>query len=187
VNLLRTGASRGALACDVTPSNHSFESTTICAVIGIRTISLGLIASRYSGVPPGRRPHMVSDPAINRRATVVCPSGTPFGRCRGHDPRVFPSFSRKKDLLTTEEVMKLSKLHGPKGHDNLAQPRVYPGLAKKTCLALKGLQRGGNATPVRTNGSRRAFAGMAFTARVFATRASVRRSCSAVRTIHNCG
>jgi hypothetical protein len=78
------------------------------------------------GVPPGRRPHMVSDPAINRRATVVCPSGTRFGRCRGHDPRVFPSFSRKKDLLTTEEVMKLSKLQrhfvpGSKGQDNWSQ------------------------------------------------------------------
>ena len=32
---IRTGASRVALACDVTPSNHSFGSTTICAPIGI--------------------------------------------------------------------------------------------------------------------------------------------------------
>jgi hypothetical protein len=30
----------------------------------------------YSGVPPGRGPHGLPDPAINRRATVICPSGT---------------------------------------------------------------------------------------------------------------
>jgi hypothetical protein len=31
---------------------------------------------RYSGVPPGRGPHVLPDPAINRRAAVICPSGT---------------------------------------------------------------------------------------------------------------
>jgi hypothetical protein len=31
---------------------------------------------RYSGVPPGRGPHVLPDPAINRWATVICPSGT---------------------------------------------------------------------------------------------------------------
>jgi hypothetical protein len=32
---LRPGLGSVALACDVIPFNHSFESTTICAVIGI--------------------------------------------------------------------------------------------------------------------------------------------------------
>jgi hypothetical protein len=31
---------------------------------------------RYSGVPPGHGPDVLPDPAINRRATVICPSGT---------------------------------------------------------------------------------------------------------------
>jgi hypothetical protein len=31
---------------------------------------------RYSGVPPGCGPHVLPDPATNRRATVRCPSGT---------------------------------------------------------------------------------------------------------------
>ena len=41
-----------------------------------RMTILGLLARRYSGVPLGRRPDVVSDPAINRRATVICPCGT---------------------------------------------------------------------------------------------------------------
>jgi hypothetical protein len=35
---------------------------------------------RYSGVPPGRGPRVVPDPAINRRTTVIRPSGTRSGR-----------------------------------------------------------------------------------------------------------
>jgi hypothetical protein len=33
-----------------------------------------------SGVPPGRRPQGSRNPAINRRATIICPSGTRSGR-----------------------------------------------------------------------------------------------------------
>jgi hypothetical protein len=34
------------------------------------------MSTRYSGVAPGRGPHVLPNPAINRRATVICPSGT---------------------------------------------------------------------------------------------------------------
>jgi hypothetical protein len=46
---------------------------------------------RYSGVPPGRKPHGFPDPAINRRATVICPSGT-----KNHPKK--PLSSRHPDL-----------------------------------------------------------------------------------------
>src|SRR6201995_4274153 len=49
---------------------------------------LELIARRYSGVPPGRNPILVPDPAINRRATVLCPSGTRLAGSLGHDPKL---------------------------------------------------------------------------------------------------
>jgi Transposase IS200 like len=40
----------------------------------------GIDRAAVFGRPSGTRPHVVPNPAINRRATIICPSGTRYGR-----------------------------------------------------------------------------------------------------------
>jgi hypothetical protein len=63
---------------------------------------------RYSGVPPGRGPHVLPDPAINRRATVIYPSGTknhpkkPLSSCHSGPVQFLadsqPTLPRSRDI-----------------------------------------------------------------------------------------
>jgi hypothetical protein len=73
---VRTRASGVALACDITPFNHSLEWTTICAVIGI-----GRQKMRDAQIQ-----HLVRS-----RLMINCRARSYGGRCSGEANREAPA------------------------------------------------------------------------------------------------